>query len=83
MLNYSDKAITVHIEGGGGGEGTLILFDTCVGPGILFLFKFLNYIIFLFIYLFFRGGGGGVRNINSFGGLNILWIFLGVTTKLD
>ena len=30
---------------GGGGGGTLILFDTCVGSGH-FLFKFLNYIIF-------------------------------------
>ena len=71
---------------GGGGKGTLILFDTCVGPGILFLFKFLNNIIFFIFYFFFfggGGGGGGVRNINSFGGLKILWIFLAVTTKLD
>ena len=66
MLNDSHKAITVHKEGGGG--GTLILFDTCVGSGHFFCFKFLNYIIFL--------GGWGVRNINIFGDMKILWIFL-------
>ena len=50
--------------------------------GAFFLFKFLNYII-LFIYFFLGEGGGGVRNINIFWGMKILWIFFGVTTKLD
>ena len=70
MLNYSHKAITVH-KGGGGG-GTLILFDTCLGSGH-FLFKFLNYIIF------YRGG---VRNIDIFGDMKILWIFFGGHDKI-
>ena len=52
-----------------------------------FLFKSLNYIIlfyyYFFFFFFFFWGGGGVRNINIFGGMKILWIFLGVTTKLD
>ena len=57
----------------GGGGGTLILFDTCVGSGHFFGgFKFLNYIIF-----------GGFRNINIFGGMKICGYFWGVTTKLD
>ena len=93
MLNYSHKAITVH-KGGGGG-GTPIPFDTCVGSGYFFLsFKSLNYIIlfiylfiffiffFLFYFFFFFWGGGGVRNIDIFGGMKILWIFLGGLDKI-
>ena len=44
----------------------------------MFLFKFLNYIIYLF---FLRGGGGG-RNINIFGDMKILLIFLGGHDKI-
>ena len=62
--------ITVH-KG-----GALILFDTYVRWGHFFWLKFLNYIIF------FLGGGGG-SEILIFGGMKILWIFFGVTTKLD
>ena len=73
MLNYSHKAITVH-KGGGG--GTLILFDTCVGSGHFFLKIFeLHYLFIYFLFIFFLGGG--VRNIDIFGGMKILWIFLG------
>ena len=66
MLNYSQKAITVHKEGWGGG----VLFDRCVGSGHFFLFKFLKYIIYLFIYFFFFFffGGGGGSEILIFGG---------------
>ena len=79
LLNYSLKAITVHKVGRGG--GTPILFDTCVGSGH-FLFKSLNYIIFFFFFFFFFfWGGGGVRNIYIFGGMKILWIFLGSHDK--
>ena len=86
MLNYSHKAITVHKEGGGGGGGgvTPILFDTCVGSGH-FLSKSLNYIIlfiYLFIFFFWGGGGDGVRNIDIFGGMKSLWIFLGGHDKI-
>ena len=49
---------------GGGGGGTLILFDTCVGSGVV---VFLNLIITLFL--------GGFRNINIFGCMKVLWIF--------
>ena len=53
--------------------------------GAFFLFKFLNYIIFFNFYLFiffFFWGGGGVRNIDIFGGMKILWIFLGGHDKI-
>ena len=40
--------------------------------GAIFLFKFLNYIIFY----------GGVRNIDIFGDMKILWIFLGGHDKI-
>ena len=43
-----------------GAGDTLILFDTCVGSGAFFLFKFLNYIIFL-LFFFWGGGGGAVQ----------------------
>ena len=45
-----------------------------------FWFKSLNYIIYLF-YLFFFGGGG-VRNIDIFGGMKIFWIFFGGHDKI-
>ena len=45
--------------------------------GAFFWFKFLNYII-----LFFFWGGEGVRNINLFGDMKILWIFLGGHDKI-
>ena len=65
------------------GGGTLILFDTCVGSGhFFFLFKFMNYIIYLFLFFIFFWGGGGVRNINILGGMKILWIFLGNHDKI-
>ena len=79
MLNYSHKAITVHKEGGGGG-GYSDTVRYMRRLGAFFCLNFLNYII---LFFFFGGGGGGVRNINIFGGMKILWIFLGVTTKLD
>ena len=56
--------------------------------GAFFLFKFLNYIIFFNFYLFIififflGGGGGGFRNIDIFGGMKILWIFLGGHDKI-
>ena len=40
--------------------------------GAFFCFKFLNYIIW----------GVGFRNINIFGGMKILWIFLGGHDKI-
>ena len=50
--------------------------------GHFFLSKSLNYIILFIFYFFFFGGGGGVRNINIFGGMKILWIYLGGHDKI-
>ena len=57
-----------------GGQGDLI-YHTCVGSG---LGPFLGS-KFLISFFF----GGGVRKMNIFLGMKILWIFLGVITKLD
>ena len=48
---------------------------------IFFIFFF--FFFFFFIYLFFFWGGGGVQKNEYFWGMKILWIFLGVVTKLD
>ena len=47
--------------------------------GAFFLFKFFELHYFIII-IFFLGGGG--RNINIFGGMKILWIFLGGHDKI-
>ena len=46
-------------------------------------FKILIFNIIIIIIFFFGGGGVGVRKINIFLGMKILWIFFGVITKLD
>ena len=83
LITHSRKAITVHKEGGGGYSDTVWYMRRL---GAFFLFKFMNYVIFFFYFFFFflggGGGGGWVRNINIFGGMKILWIFLGGHDKI-
>ena len=42
----------------------------------------LFYFILFYFFFFGGGGGGGVRIIYIFGGMKILWIFLGVHDKI-
>ena len=68
-----------------GGGGTLIFsyIRSLRRLGPFLGFKISNFTSYFFFFFFFWGGGGGVRKMNKFLFMKILWIFLGVITKLD
>ena len=61
-----------HHSGGGGGGGGTLIFKYIRRLRPLFGFNLLNFNIFW-----------DFKKMNIFGGMKVLWIFLGVITKFD
>ena len=64
-------------RGGGGGEGTLIFqYIRMLGPFLGVQYFEFEVVVFFCLFFFLLRGGGGSEN-DKFGGMEILWIFVG------